>query len=81
MGNTLAAIAGEKAGIIKPGVPVVSGVEAGEPREVIRRVARENGCRLVELGVDFSFDYRPPRHLELAPSPAEFDFMSRNRIL
>ena len=74
LGETLAAIAVEKAGIIKPGVPVVSGVDAEEPREVIRRIARQNGCRLVELGVDFSFDYRPPRHLERAASPAQFDF-------
>jgi dihydrofolate synthase / folylpolyglutamate synthase len=74
LGGTLAAIAAEKAGIIKPGVPVVSGVDADEPREVIRRVARQNGCRLVELGVDFNFDYHPPRHLELGESPARLDF-------
>ena len=36
LGNTLAAIAGEKAGIIKPGVPVVSGVVEPEARDVIR---------------------------------------------
>ena len=35
LGNTLAAIAGEKAGIIKPGVPVVSGV-------IDRRAARRD---------------------------------------
>ena len=64
LGETLAAIAAEKAGIIKPGVPVVSGVTDEEPREVIRRIARECGSRLVELGVDFDFDYQPPRHLE-----------------
>jgi dihydrofolate synthase / folylpolyglutamate synthase len=74
LGDTLAAIAGEKAGIIKRGVPVVSGVDADEPREVIRRVAGQNGCRLVELGVDFDFDYHAPRHLERGPSPARFDF-------
>ena len=33
LGDTLAAIAAEKAGIIKPGVPVVSGVTADEPRK------------------------------------------------
>ncbi len=75
LGGTLAAIAAEKAGIIKPGVPVISGVVAEEPREVIRRIARQNGCRLVELGVDFDFDYHPPRHLERAASPARFDFV------
>jgi dihydrofolate synthase / folylpolyglutamate synthase len=75
LGETLAAIAAEKGGIIKPSVPVVSGVDLEEPREVIRRIARHNGCRLLELGVDFDFDYHPPRHLEREPSPAYIDFV------
>ena len=64
LGNTLAAIAGEKAGIIKPGVPVVSGVVEPEARDVIRQVCRKHGCRLIERDTDFAFDYHPPRHLE-----------------
>ena len=64
LGNTLAAIAGEKAGIIRPGVPVVSGVTEPEPREVIRRVCRERAAALVERGTDFDFSYEPARHLE-----------------
>ena len=36
LGQTLAEIAGEKAGIIKPGVPVVSAVEKNEAGEIIR---------------------------------------------
>jgi dihydrofolate synthase / folylpolyglutamate synthase len=75
LGETLAAIAAEKGGIIKPGVPVISGVDADEPREVIRRIARQNGCRLVELGVDFDFVYHPPGHLERGPSPARLDYL------
>jgi dihydrofolate synthase / folylpolyglutamate synthase len=58
LGHTLAAIAGEKAGIIKPGVPVVSGVTSDEPREVIARVAQEHGCRLIQSGRDFHYRYR-----------------------
>ena len=81
LGNTLAAIAAEKAGIIKPGVPVISGVTAAEPREVVRRIAQQNGCRLLELGVDFDFDYHPPRHLEEAARPAAFDFIETNATL
>jgi dihydrofolate synthase/folylpolyglutamate synthase len=57
LGNTLAAIAREKAGIIKPGVPVVSGVLDEEPRDVIAEIAREHGCRLIELGSDFCYGY------------------------
>jgi len=74
LGHTLAAIAGEKAGIIKSEVPVVSGVTADEPREVIAAVARANRCRLVELGRDFTFDYQPPRALERAPAHGRLSF-------
>ena len=53
LGNTLAAIAGEKAGIIKPGVPVISGVVKQEPADVIGRIAHERGCRLYRRDRDF----------------------------
>ena len=71
LGNTLAAIAGEKAGIIRPGVPVVSGVVEAAPREVIGRVCRERGAPLVELHTDFDFRYEPPRHLEQGAASGE----------
>jgi dihydrofolate synthase/folylpolyglutamate synthase len=58
LGNTLAAIAREKAGIIKPGVPVVCGVTDPEPQTVIAQIARDHGCRLIQLGRDFSCEYR-----------------------
>jgi dihydrofolate synthase/folylpolyglutamate synthase len=57
LGNTLAAIAREKAGIIKPGVPVVCGVLQPEPQTVIAQIAREHGCRLIQLENDFGFQY------------------------
>jgi dihydrofolate synthase/folylpolyglutamate synthase len=53
LGNTLSAIAGEKAGIIKPGVPCVTSVRAREPLEVISRVADRQGARLYVIGRDF----------------------------
>lgn len=59
LGNTLGAIAREKAGIIKPGVPVVSGVTEPEPRDVIRAVCRSENAPLVELGRDFDYQYFP----------------------
>jgi dihydrofolate synthase / folylpolyglutamate synthase len=74
LGDTLAAIAAEKAGFIKPGVPVISGVTNPEPRDVVRGVAPRNGCWLVELGVDFDFEYHPPRHLEQSPSLSRLKF-------
>ena len=41
LGNTLAKIAGEKAGIIKPGVPVVIGESIAETRQVFESKAKE----------------------------------------
>src|SRR5690606_9893479 len=38
LGNTLAEIAREKAGIIKPGIPAISGVLPDEPRAVIEAI-------------------------------------------
>ncbi len=58
LGNTLASIAGEKAGIVKPGVPVVCGVTDMEPQAVIAQTARDHGCRLIQIGRDFTFEYR-----------------------
>lgn len=49
LGNTLAAIAFEKAGIIKPGVPVVCGVDHGPALAVIRRRAAEDRAPLFEV--------------------------------
>jgi len=43
LGHTLAEIAGEKAGIIKPGVPVVSAPQQPKAEEVIRARAAECG--------------------------------------
>jgi dihydrofolate synthase/folylpolyglutamate synthase len=56
LGNTLAAIAREKAGIIKPHVPVVSGVDQDEPRRVIQEVARLQEAPLLETGLAFAFE-------------------------
>lgn len=64
LGNTLAAIAFEKAGIIKPGVPVVSGVESPEPAAVIQSVAQERQSPLYRLGREFHYSYRPPQPAE-----------------
>ncbi len=59
LGTTLAAIAREKAGIIKPGVPVVTGATHPEPFQVIAQVARDNDAPLWALGRDFDFGYLP----------------------
>ena len=58
LGNTLAAIAGEKAGIIKPGVPVVSGVTGHEPLDVIRQTALHHDCECYIASQHFHHRYR-----------------------
>ena len=55
LGDTLGKIAGEKVGIVKPGVPVVSAPQNPEAMEVIERVCRERGARLVKVGQDVIF--------------------------
>jgi dihydrofolate synthase / folylpolyglutamate synthase len=57
LGTTLEEIAYQKAGIIKPRVPVVSGVTQEESRKVIRKIAAELGAPLTELWEHFGFDY------------------------
>ena len=46
LGDSLAAIAMEKAGIIKPGVPVVTGPQADEVRVVLVQIAMWRGAEL-----------------------------------
>lgn len=58
LGNTLREIATEKAGIIKPSVPVVSGATGEEARLAIARVAESNQSPLFELERDFCYDYQ-----------------------
>lgn len=59
LGNTLAEIAREKAGIAKPGVPLISGVRQDEPAGVIRRTCAQVGAPLREVGSDYTHRYFP----------------------
>lgn len=54
LGKTLAAIAAEKAGIIKPGRPVVLGPVPEEARAAILSRAREIGAVVAEAGDEFA---------------------------
>lgn len=77
LGNTLAEIAAEKAGIIKPGVPVLCGPLLSEPREVIASIAKQHGCRMLEAGKEFRHDYRPPTAVNRNQQLGKLDFMSQ----
>jgi dihydrofolate synthase/folylpolyglutamate synthase len=69
LGNTLGAIATEKAGILKRLRPAVSGAFEDEPRRAIRRVAALRRCPLRELGADFRFAASPPAQPLSRPTP------------
>ena len=69
LGTTLAEIAAEKAGIIKPGIPVVTAEGQPEAAAVIERTAAVKGARVIRLerefraenvssGAEGAFDYR-----------------------
>jgi dihydrofolate synthase/folylpolyglutamate synthase len=66
LGHSIERIAGEKAGIIKPGVPVVCNAARPEARAVLER-------RAAELGAPFSHIDDVPSNLEPAvPLPGRF---------
>jgi dihydrofolate synthase/folylpolyglutamate synthase len=56
LGDTLTAIAREKAGVIMPGAIVVSGVTDADPAAVIAETCRAQGASLVRAGEDVDVD-------------------------
>jgi len=69
LGNTIPLIAGEKAGIIKSRVPVISGARHPEAQTVIRNRCRETDSELWQLGVDFDTAIRT-QHLRIDAQPS-----------
>ncbi len=63
LGDTIEEIAAEKAGIIKPGVPVYSAAQSPPVRQVLEETART--CQAPLLFVD---DQIPIRHVEVTPA-------------
>ncbi|WP_137125873.1 folylpolyglutamate synthase/dihydrofolate synthase family protein [Roseomonas sp. HF4] len=59
LGETLEAIAFEKAGIIKPGVPCATGAQDPAAAAVIARVAAERGAPLLTRGRDWTCEPTP----------------------
>lgn len=64
LGRTLTQIATEKAGIIKHGCPVVSGVSQPSARRAIEMVARRRRAPLLERGSDFAVHVQERRDPE-----------------
>jgi dihydrofolate synthase/folylpolyglutamate synthase len=55
LGNTLAEIAAEKAGIVKTGAPVVLSPQREEASQVVERIASERGSELIQVGQDYRY--------------------------
>lgn len=55
LGDTIAKIAIEEAGIIKEGCLVVSAPQPAEANEVIKRVCQEKGVKLIQVGEDITW--------------------------
>ncbi len=56
LGDTVAKIAAEKAGIIKPGSMVVSAPQVEEAAMVVEKVCAEKGAKLVKVGKDVTWE-------------------------
>ncbi len=76
LGNSLLEIAGEKAGIIKHGVAVVSSSQRADVQCVIAQAAAARGCSVAFHGRDFF-----GRVKNSSLDGTEFDFVSRNKML
>ena len=82
LGSRLSEIAAEKAGIIKAGIPVVSGVKADEARRVIREFAEKHSAPFSEIDRDFSYEVVPTSNGDLSrihSTGGDFEFPSGNR--
>ncbi len=67
LGDTLAKIAREKAGILKPGVPAVTIPQTPEVLDALRAAATEAGTTLQVVGETLDFSYRLDSTPELGP--------------
>ena len=55
LGKTLTAIAGEKGGIIKPGIPLILAPQVAEAQHRLVEIATERGAPLTKIGDDVHF--------------------------
>ena len=70
LGNTLTAIAGEKAGIIKPAIPVVIGEYTDETKLVFSEIAKKNNSEIYFASETITSSY---------PSDLKGDYQEQNK--
>ena len=73
LGDSLELIAREKAGIVKPGIPCVIGVDQPSVVEVIAEVCRERGAKLLQLGHEIHIEHRHPSAHRVGPAKWTID--------
>ncbi|NDI36684.1 bifunctional folylpolyglutamate synthase/dihydrofolate synthase [Chengkuizengella sediminis] len=76
LGDTISQITEQKAGIIKPGVPVISAVEQKEAIDVIKQTAIENRSTLYLLNEQFQYDM-----INMSEEEQSFHFQSPFRSI
>lgn len=84
LGNTIALIASEKAGIIKKNIPVISGARHPDAAEVIRATIQKHGCQLWQIGKDFDSTCKTkalPNNFLSEPIHGLLSFQALNREL
>jgi dihydrofolate synthase/folylpolyglutamate synthase len=79
LGDRLASIAREKAGIIKPRRPVVSGATVDEARAIIEAVCARQRAPLQQLGVDFYYESTPGRVIDTGIVRPQVEVITRRR--
>jgi dihydrofolate synthase/folylpolyglutamate synthase len=79
LGNRLASIAREKAGIVKWARPTISGATAPEARTMIEDICAQRRSPLQELGRDFHYTYQPGRVGAAQDEPARVQVRTRAR--
>jgi len=84
LGNTLTDIAREKCGIIKPGIPVISGPQEDEAMRVIEETCKRLNCPLIKVVDIKEFnaeeDLLSHRLIESSIEGQRFDIMTKNNI-
>jgi dihydrofolate synthase/folylpolyglutamate synthase len=85
LGDRLASIAFEKAGIIKRDRPTISGATAPEAAAVIQTICQERRSPLRQLGVDFAYRHEPGRiekgdSMDVGDSPPDASRPARHSL-
>jgi len=78
LGDTIEAVASEKAGIIKDGVPILTGVDQPAAFQVIERICNEKRAPLYRLGRDFSFHRKGFNNFSYNGINESFDLLTLN---